>query len=147
MTRRSSIPKALGAALFTLGLLAAAPAWTQTRPTAPAQTPGEHVGWVRIGKDAQHLPKTELALINETAGYLKDRPESRVRLIGHTDAGHAPEAALALGAQHAERVARELIAQGVATGRIERQSIGRQTEGLPVAYANDNAVQILLIHR
>ena len=62
---------------------------------------------------------------DELVAYLRNRPDARIVIVGHTDAGGALDANVALSRLRAEAVARILVERfGIASGRVSAEGVG-----------------------
>lgn len=102
-----------------------------TRPAGP--TPGSQedlaasVGdRVFFGFDRSELTRESQQVLNQQAAWLKRFPQARVTLQGHADERGTREYNLALGARRAESVRAYLVERGVAAGRIDTISYGKE---------------------
>jgi len=114
----------LGAAILALGtswgLAAAARA---TEPSAEAARVLPDVRFVGSSADLDPAAQARLA---EDAAWLKDHPDVRVRIVGHTDPVSTVAANQALGARRAEAVRHALVTLGVPAERLRTASAGAQ---------------------
>lgn len=87
--------------------------------------------------------------MDKAIAWLLDHPKLRVRLEGNTDARGEAEYNLALGRRRALAVKDDLIAGGVAPGRLETVSLGEEDPADPghtaAAYAANRRVVFVLI--
>lgn len=91
---------------------------------------------VRFGFDEAVLSPDAMAVVNENAEWLKDRPTVKVQIEGHTDERGTAEYNLALGERRAKAVREALVRLGVEDARIKTISYGEET---PVAQGHDEA--------
>jgi len=107
--------------------------------TAKPAAPGTEVaqqGLAGFGSGKAKLPPSSARAINDLATTLKDNPDSKVVIEGHTDnvGGHKYNQALAM--KRAEAVRAALLRYKIDPGRI---LVGAQGEANPVA-SNDTSV-------
>jgi outer membrane protein OmpA-like peptidoglycan-associated protein len=77
----------------------------------------------QTGKDI--ILKTSYSSLNELAKLLRDKPEFRLRLSGHTDNVGTPKVNLLLSRKRAEAVKRYLTKSGVPAAHIRTEYFGR----------------------
>ncbi|PQO21821.1 peptidoglycan-associated lipoprotein Pal [Rhodobacteraceae bacterium WD3A24] len=95
-------------------------------PTSPAYF-NERVGdRVFFTVDSSSLSDEARATLRAQARWLNDNPDYRVIIEGHADERGTREYNVALGARRANAVAEFLNAQGIASGRIETVSYGKE---------------------
>lgn len=112
----------LGLAALATCLGLAAPA----RATEPAAEPARVLGDVRFVGSSAELDSEAQARLAEHAAWLRDHPDVRVRIVGHTDPVSSVAANQSLGAQRAEVVRHELVSLGVSAERLRTASAGAQ---------------------
>jgi len=76
--------------------------------------------------DRYEVRSDATALLDAQAGWLKRFPAVQVRIEGNCDERGTREYNLALGARRANAVKEFLVAQGVAAGRLETVSYGKE---------------------
>ena len=76
--------------------------------------------------DKAELSAEDRRLIEANARYLREHPDSKVRVEGNADERGSAEYNLALGQRRAENVARALRAGGVKEDRLEAVSYGKE---------------------
>jgi peptidoglycan-associated lipoprotein len=76
--------------------------------------------------DKSELSAEDRRLIEANARYLRQHPDSKVRVEGNADERGSAEYNLALGQRRAENVARALRAGGVTEDRLEAVSYGKE---------------------
>ncbi|MEA5444224.1 peptidoglycan-associated lipoprotein Pal [Gammaproteobacteria bacterium AB-CW1] len=85
-------------------------------------------------------------LVREHARYLRDRPDLRVRLEGHTDERGSREYNIGLGDRRAQAVRRMLVLHGVSEDQIRTVSYGEERPAIPEsnedAWAANRRVEI-----
>ncbi|WP_337185419.1 peptidoglycan-associated lipoprotein Pal, partial [Phenylobacterium sp.] len=81
---------------------------------------------VFFGFDRHDVDGEARATLAQQAAWLARYPDVRVRIAGHADERGTREYNLALGARRAGAVRAALIGQGVAAGRIETISYGKE---------------------
>lgn len=84
--------------------------------------------------DKSDLSAEDRRLIEANARYLRQHPETKVRIEGNADERGSAEYNLALGQRRAETVAKALRAGGVQEDRLEAVSYGKEK---PKAYGHD----------
>ncbi len=113
---------ALGLAALTACLGLASPA----RAAEPAAEPARLLADVHFVGSSTELDSEGRTRLAQDAAWLRDHPDVRLRIVGHTDPVGAVAANQALGAQRAEVVRRELVSLGVAASRLRTASAGAQ---------------------
>jgi outer membrane protein OmpA-like peptidoglycan-associated protein len=93
------------------------------------------LGDVLFDTDRAELRDGSLRSLQRIAAVLRDHPERRVLIEGHTDAQGSASYNLELSERRAEAVRRALTAQGVSPAQIDVRALG---QGNPVA-TNDTA--------
>ncbi len=74
---------------------------------------------------SSELGDAEFASLAELAGYLKDRPDATVMLVGHTDAVGSLKNNIALSKRRAQSVADRLVsAYGIPGGQVGADGVG-----------------------
>jgi peptidoglycan-associated lipoprotein len=76
--------------------------------------------------DKSELSSEDRRLVEANASYLRQHPDSKVRVEGNADERGSAEYNLALGQRRAENVARALRAGGVSDDRLEAVSYGKE---------------------
>ena len=84
--------------------------------------------------DKSDLSAEDRRLVEANARYLRQHPETKVRIEGNADERGSAEYNLALGQRRAETVAKALRAGGVPEDRLESVSYGKEK---PKAYGHD----------
>ena len=84
--------------------------------------------------DRFNLDAEARATLTEQARWLAAQPAARAQIEGHADERGTREYNLALGARRANSVRDFLIAQGIAAGRLDTVSYGKER---PVALGSD----------
>lgn len=84
--------------------------------------------------DKSDLSAEDRRLIEANARYLRQHPDTKVRIEGNADERGSAEYNLALGQRRAETVAKALRAGGVQEDRLEAVSYGKEK---PKAYGHD----------
>jgi outer membrane protein OmpA-like peptidoglycan-associated protein len=79
---------------------------------------------VHFQTDKSRIMPDSFAMLNEIAAVLKDRPEVRVRIEGHTDARGAMAHNMTLSQARADSVRAYLVGRGVDAGRMEARGYG-----------------------
>lgn len=86
-------------------------------------------------------------VLERLADWLRDNPDRRITLVGHTDASGALDANIAVSRQRAEAVRAWLIAAGIDGARIEAQGVGylapRDTNATPEGQARNRRVEVI----
>ena len=65
-------------------------------------------------------------MIKAHAKYLIDHPQSKLRLVGHTEQRYGKEYAFALGQKMADEICKQLLLLGVPKSQVEPVSMGRE---------------------
>jgi peptidoglycan-associated lipoprotein len=81
---------------------------------------------VHFDYDRYQLRDEDRAILQRQAAWLQKYPQVRVTVEGHCDERGTREYNLALGARRANAVKEYLVAQGVAAGRLETVSYGKE---------------------
>ena len=89
---------------------------------------------VRFATDRFDLDSEAQRILAGQADWLRRNAGTRVRIEGHADERGTREYNLALGARRANSVKNFLIGEGVAEGRIETVSYGKER---PVAFCSE----------
>ncbi|WP_390348638.1 OmpA family protein [Variovorax boronicumulans] len=97
------------------------PRWSRHPPPPPPNTPAKIV---YFDFDRYDVRTGDRSIVEAHAGYMRNRPASRVVIEGHTDLRGGREYNLALGQRRAEAVQRMLTQMGVPGERIEAVSWG-----------------------
>ncbi len=77
------------------------------------------------------IRRRSYAVLNNVADVLKNHPELKLQVAGHTDDRGQDEANLLLSQRRAESAVRYLVARGVAEGRLTAQGFGEQAPAAP----------------
>ena len=105
---------------------AAAPVQTGILPGS-AQDFKVNVGdTVHFALNQYNIEETDKATLSKQAAWLARYPSVRLTVEGHADERGTREYNLALGARRANAVKEFLVAQGVAVGRLETVSYGKE---------------------
>jgi outer membrane protein OmpA-like peptidoglycan-associated protein len=96
------------------------------RAAEPAAEPARVLADVHFVGSSTELDSEARTRLTQDAAWLRDHPDVRVRIVGHTDPVGSVAANQALGSQRAEVVRRELVSLGVAAGRLRTASAGAQ---------------------
>lgn len=99
----------------------------------PAASTGQQEDLAGFGFDASKLPPSAQPVIDALAGTLKNNPEQKVVIEGHTDNVGDPNYNRSLALERAQAVRSALVRQGVDASRITVRSLGEQN---PIA-SND----------
>ncbi len=97
------------------------------------QTVGDRVLFV---VDQSTLSDQARGVLNGQAAWLKANPDYAIIIEGHADEQGTREYNIALGARRADSVKNYLIAQGIAGGRMQTVSYGKER---PIAVCSDEA--------
>ncbi|HEX4178677.1 MAG TPA: peptidoglycan-associated lipoprotein Pal [Rhizomicrobium sp.] len=81
---------------------------------------------VHFALNQYQIEDSDKAVLQRQAAWLSKYPQVRVQVEGHCDERGTREYNLALGARRANAVKEYLIAQGVANGRVETISYGKE---------------------
>ena len=95
------------------------------------QTVGDRVNFV---VDQSTLTDEARGILNGQAGWLNANPDYAIIIEGHADEQGTREYNIALGARRADSVKNYLIAQGIAAGRMQTVSYGKER---PIATCSD----------
>jgi peptidoglycan-associated lipoprotein len=76
--------------------------------------------------DRSDINDNDFEIIQAHAGYLKEHPNSHVRIEGHTDEQGSREYNIGLGERRARTVANALVSQGVSGQQISTVSFGKE---------------------
>ncbi|MFI5311137.1 MAG: OmpA family protein [Gemmatimonadales bacterium] len=75
--------------------------------------------------DKATLKKAALDTVERAVTYLKEHPDLRVEVQGHTDAKGSDEYNQKLSERRADAVMARLVSQGIATSRITTRGYGK----------------------
>lgn len=107
-------------------------------PVSPAAPPVPHIevlGTLGFDIDSADLREADLATIDQLAGRLRDVPQARLEVEGHTDLSGVEQRNTQLSRRRADAVKWALVDRGVAAGRILTFGFGAER---PIA-PNDTA--------
>lgn len=133
----------------------AAPEVQPFEPTGPSYAEGsredfeENAGHrVFFGYNQYNLTNEAQAVLARQAAWLKEYPETRLRLVGSADERGTREYNLALGARRANAAKAYLMGLGIDASRVSTMSVGKErpidTRSTPDAWAkNRNATTVL----
>lgn len=97
---------------------------------------------------ARLLPEAN-AVLDDVVQVLKDAPEMRLRIEGHTDADGSEEFNLELSQQRAEAVKRYLVSKGISASRLEALGLGEtrpiDTNRTPAGRARNRRVEFHIL--
>ena len=96
----------------------------KVEPAPPPPPPNTPAKIVYFDFDRYDVRAGDRSIVEAHAGYMRNRPASRVVIEGHTDLRGGREYNLALGQRRAEAVQRMLTQMGVPGERIEAVSWG-----------------------
>lgn len=115
-------------------------------PDMPADGVTEVLEGLDFASGAATLTGDQPAL-EELAGWLRDNPDRKITLVGHTDASGALEANIAVSRQRAGAVRAWLVAAGIDGARIDAQGVGylapRDTNATPEGQARNRRVEVI----
>ena len=126
-----------------------------TPPTGPTYAKGskedfeENAGHrVFFGYNQYNLTNEAQDVLARQAAWLKEYPETRLRLVGSADERGTREYNLALGARRANAAKAYLVGLGIDASRVSTMSVGKErpidTGSTPDAWAkNRNATTVL----
>lgn len=135
-SKRSSVP--LWAWLLPLLLILALLAWylthrstsatpvVTTADSAPATGSMPSLGAVHFATDSADLTSDDQATLTQAATYMKQHPESHIRLEGYTDATGTDPHNLTLSQRRSQAVGAFLKDQGVDGSRLTGEGFGPQ---------------------
>lgn len=119
-------------------------------PVAGSQADLEQTAGNRVyfAYNQYNLSQDSLNTLRRQAAWLKDFPESRIRVEGHADERGTREYNMALGAKRANAAKSYLMSQGIDASRIQVVSFGKERpvdpRSTPEAWAvNRNATTVL----
>ena len=115
-------------AVFLIAL-ASGPAQAQDRPTAPAvagQAPEPLRAVIHFEEDRSDIQKVEEPALGRIAAYLRQHPDLKVEVQGHTDPFGTVEYKGALGERYAHAVEAWLIKNGVSAAQLQLISYGKE---------------------
>ncbi|UWQ21884.1 OmpA family protein [Jannaschia sp. W003] len=104
--------------------VAAAPTPPGAVGAALAATGRAVLGDLVFATGSAALPEAEYASLDALAAYLREVPDARVALVGHTDAEGGAAGNIAISRARAEAARRRLVALGVAPSRVETHGVG-----------------------
>lgn len=93
---------------------------------APVQTASGLTDTIFFAPDTAVLSDRAGEVLDAWAGWLKQNPDTRILVEGHTDSRGTSEYNLALGERIAQAVKAGLVERGIAAGRIATMSIGEE---------------------
>lgn len=95
------------------------------------------------------IKKDSYPILDEIVKLLKDRPELRLGIYGHTDSVGSDETNLRLSKDRAASVRRYIIGKGVADGRLESEGFGEtkpiETNDTPAGRAKNRRVEFKIL--
>ncbi len=91
--------------------------------------------YVNFATNSAKIESDDTPHIDKLAAFMKEHPQTKVRLEGYTDSDGSAAYNLRLSAKRAEAVKKELIARGIEASRISTKAFG---EANPIA-PNDTA--------
>ncbi len=93
---------------------------------APVQTESGLTDTIYFAPDTAVLSDQAREVLDAWADWLKQNPDTRILVEGHTDTHGTSEYNLALGERMAQAVKAGLVKRGIAAGRIATMSIGEE---------------------
>lgn len=90
----------------------------------------QHLDSGTFANDSAVLKPAVEGKLNQLVGYLKQYPQAKVEVVGHTDSNGSDAYNQKLSEKRAQAVSKALIAQGVDASRITAKGLG---EGQPIA--------------
>ncbi|MEW5767092.1 MAG: OmpA family protein [bacterium] len=95
-------------------------------PAEPIKIITPCLEWVYFAVDRDDLSKEAEANLDKNVKILKENPDLKVMLTGHTDSDASDEYNLDLSRRRVERVAQYLINKGISAGRIKTTAYGEK---------------------
>ncbi|WP_457595290.1 OmpA family protein [Hydrogenimonas sp.] len=125
-------------------------------PTTPegfkVDTDGCAVGFtmhVNFATNSAKIESKDTPYIDKLVAFMKEHPQTKVRLEGYTDSDGSAAYNLRLSAKRAEAVKRELIARGIEASRITTKAYGEEnpiaSNATPEGKAQNRRVEAVLI--
>jgi outer membrane protein OmpA-like peptidoglycan-associated protein len=81
---------------------------------------------LKFGSGTAYIEPDSAGTLELVAQRMKENPDTRVRITGHTDAVASPEYNLELSKERAESVKRILVGYGIASERIDVVGMGEE---------------------
>ncbi len=104
---------------------------------------------VNFATNSARIESKDTPYIDKLAAFMKEHPQTKVRLEGYTDSDGSAAYNLKLSAKRAEAVKKELIARGIAASRITTKAYGEEnpiaSNATPEGKAQNRRVEAVLI--
>ncbi len=98
----------------------------------PVAAPGDRGPWsIQFGLDSSSVDSRYQSEIDDVSRQLKQSPDARVVVRGHTDSSGNPDYNRALSMRRAQATRDALVQAGVAPGRIEIEGVGPDAPLMP----------------